>query len=221
MADLPMKLKIELAKEVHKDIKVTYDFFRKKMESTFLSWVGHLLVPHFHPEGSFLYQETDPVDGIYFIKSKSASFVIPRFENKVYFEKNKGDFVGLEDLIYDEVFENEDGSDLHHVGTRKFTVIAPQAELLRLNYVDYFKIQNEFPMAYESLCEGAIENLAQIVEKRIKTVEQMMEKKSETQFIKFPSIKQMTTKKRHSEISPIKTALAVGFRRRIETELMR
>lgn len=45
MEELPYKLKIELAMEIHKKIYRTIEFFKYK-EKSFIAWVGPLLRPH-------------------------------------------------------------------------------------------------------------------------------------------------------------------------------
>lgn len=44
MNELPYKLRIDLAMEIHKNIYSTIDFFKVK-EKSFIAWIGPLLKP--------------------------------------------------------------------------------------------------------------------------------------------------------------------------------
>lgn len=50
----------------------------------------------------FLYQELDPFDAIYFIKSGPVGYVHPRFNNYIYHKRLGGNHHGFEDLIYNQ-----------------------------------------------------------------------------------------------------------------------
>ena len=45
MDRLPHRLKINMSKEIHRDLTQTFSFFEQQPEKQFLSWVGHRLVP--------------------------------------------------------------------------------------------------------------------------------------------------------------------------------
>jgi hypothetical protein len=68
MVTLPLSLKCKLAAEIHKDFYENFSFFRKVKEKSFLSWVGHRLLPRMIHEKQYLYQETEELNGFYFIK---------------------------------------------------------------------------------------------------------------------------------------------------------
>ena len=55
MDRLPQKLKISMAKEIHKDVSQTFTFFERQPEPQFLSWVGHRLTPRIIQEEQYLY----------------------------------------------------------------------------------------------------------------------------------------------------------------------
>ena len=44
MSELPYKLRIDLAMEIHKNIYVNIDFFKHR-DKSFIAWVGPLLKP--------------------------------------------------------------------------------------------------------------------------------------------------------------------------------
>ena len=66
------------------------------------------------------------------------------------------------------------------VGHRKFTVMAPNCELLRLGWADYLKIKQEFPKANISLFKGVVERLLNIVKTRVNYMNRLMDQISDT-----------------------------------------
>lgn len=60
MEELPYKLKVELAMEIHKKIYQTVYFFQGK-EKNFIVWIVTLLRPSFINEQEFLYQEGEQI----------------------------------------------------------------------------------------------------------------------------------------------------------------
>ena len=100
MDRLPMKLKIAMAREIHKDLETTFTFFQNQPETQFLSWVGHKLTPRIIMAEQYLYQETDPILEMFFCLHGKAAYVLPRWNNQRYFDIIKGDIFGLEDAIY-------------------------------------------------------------------------------------------------------------------------
>ena len=60
MEELPYKLKIELAMEIHKNIYKSIEFFKYK-EKSFIAWVGPLLRPHKIGEQEYIYKECDEI----------------------------------------------------------------------------------------------------------------------------------------------------------------
>ena len=60
MEELPYKLKIELAMEIHKDIYHNIEFFKYK-ERSFIVWVGPLLRPLLISEMDYIYKEGDHI----------------------------------------------------------------------------------------------------------------------------------------------------------------
>ena len=60
MEELPYKLKVELAMEIHKKIYKTVSFFKHK-EKNFIVWIVTLLRPSFVQEQEFLYAEGEQI----------------------------------------------------------------------------------------------------------------------------------------------------------------
>lgn len=81
LASLPLKLKIDLGKLIHKDVE-EFLFFKQlqtenlKMSESFLSWVGHRLLPRLCQRSQYIYQTSEEITGIFFIKYGKVAFVI-------------------------------------------------------------------------------------------------------------------------------------------------
>lgn len=60
MDELPYKLKIELAMEIHKDIYRNIEFF-KYQEKNFIMWIGPQLKPYLVSEQEYIYKEGDEI----------------------------------------------------------------------------------------------------------------------------------------------------------------
>lgn len=60
MAELPHKLQVELALQIHKDIRVKIEFFNHK-EENFIAWIGPLLKPSLVGEFEYVYHEEDKI----------------------------------------------------------------------------------------------------------------------------------------------------------------
>ena len=101
MDELPHKLKIDLAMEIHKDIYQNVDFFKGK-DRQFIFWAGPLLKPQLFSEQQYIFKEGDDIKEIYFLTNGTAGFVLPIFNNVVYIQIEKGDKFGLIDLVYDK-----------------------------------------------------------------------------------------------------------------------
>lgn len=56
MQTLPLSLRHQMAQEIHKDIALNFSFFKKiENEKSFLSWIGHRLLPRMINKNSYLY----------------------------------------------------------------------------------------------------------------------------------------------------------------------
>ena len=60
MEDLPYKLRTELAVEIHRDICLNVDFFKKK-DTGFIAWIGPFLKPHLVGIDEFIFKEGDDI----------------------------------------------------------------------------------------------------------------------------------------------------------------
>jgi hyperpolarization activated cyclic nucleotide-gated potassium channel 1 len=60
LEELPYKLRIELAMEIHKDIYTNIEFFNAK-DKSFIAWVGPLLKPLLASEQEYIFKEGDDI----------------------------------------------------------------------------------------------------------------------------------------------------------------
>ena len=60
MDELPYKLRIELAMEIHKDIYTNFAFFYGK-EKSFIAWIGPRLRPILASELEYIFKEGDEI----------------------------------------------------------------------------------------------------------------------------------------------------------------
>lgn len=84
MISLPLRLRHQMAQEIYKNVAETFPFLKSIKEKSFLSWIGHRLVPRMINEKAFLYQETEELSGMFFIKDGCVAFILPRYENAIY-----------------------------------------------------------------------------------------------------------------------------------------
>ena len=177
-----MKLKIAMAREIHKDLENTFPFFQKQPETQFLSWVGHKLTPRIIMAEQYLYQETDPMLEMFFCLHGKAAYVLPRWNNSKYFDIIKGDIFGLEDAIYTLSTEAQSAFDVRMMtkkqfyGDRRFAVMVAQEtmfETLSLKVTDLQKIALEFPRTIEYLYEDQSEHLRGVLVARLSRMEEL------------------------------------------------
>jgi len=50
----------------------------------------------------YIYKERDEILEIYFLQDGVAGYVLPRYNNAVYIEIEKGDHFGTIDIVYDD-----------------------------------------------------------------------------------------------------------------------
>lgn len=60
MEELPHKLKVELALQIHKDIKKNIEFFKNKKDN-FIAWIGPLLKPHLVSEQEYIFSDGEDI----------------------------------------------------------------------------------------------------------------------------------------------------------------
>ena len=99
MNELPYKLKIELAFVINKNLISEIIFFQDKNDQTFIAWIGEVLKPVNLQEEQYIFKDTEPIVEMYFMAKGKASFVLPMFQQKSYFDISKGDTFGHADLF--------------------------------------------------------------------------------------------------------------------------
>jgi voltage-gated potassium channel len=85
MDELPHKLKLELAMEIHKFMYSTVKFFDNKDQS-FIAWVGTVIRPINIQEQEYVFKECEEIIEIYFLVQGKAAYVLPRYRNAVYID---------------------------------------------------------------------------------------------------------------------------------------
>jgi hypothetical protein len=115
---LPHRLKVELSVKIHHNIILKIPFFQDRSKE-FIAFVGPLLKPMKFKEDFYVYVEGDEVKRVYFLYNGIAGFVLKNYENTIFATIEKGDFLGLIDLIpsSNEIKENKITQ-----AKRKFTV---------------------------------------------------------------------------------------------------
>ena len=99
MNELPYKLKIELAVVINKQMISEITFFKDKTDQTFLAWIGEVLKPLSMQEEQYIFKEGEAIIEMYFMAEGKASFVLPIFNHKPYYEIEKGSEFGHLDIF--------------------------------------------------------------------------------------------------------------------------
>lgn len=97
MEELPSKLRMELAIAIHYTMYSTVSFFKGK-DKSFIVWISKHIRPMHVDEEDFIYKEGEEILEIYFLVKGQAGYVLPRFDNKMYFEITQGSIFGHVDL---------------------------------------------------------------------------------------------------------------------------
>ncbi len=159
MEELPYKLKVELAMQIHKKIYHTI-IFLKDQDKNFIGWIGTMLRPVYIQEQEFIFQEGEEImeskilsslsNLVYFLIYGVGAYVLPRYDNIVYIKITEGDHFGHTDMIQDKKSLERDilsrrkvllGKDL----LRMFSVQAlTNCDLLILSLHELEKIKIEF-----------------------------------------------------------------------------
>lgn len=83
MEELPHKLKLELALQIHLKMYSSVSFFQNK-DKSFIAWIGTVIRPINIQELDFICKEGEDITEIYFIVTGKAAAVLPRFDNLKY-----------------------------------------------------------------------------------------------------------------------------------------
>jgi CRP-like cAMP-binding protein len=174
MQELPYKVRIDLAMEIHKNIYSTIDFFKVK-EKSFIAWIGPLLKPLNVQELEYIFKEGEDLKEIFFLVNGVAGYVLPRFDNTVYIKIERGDHFGHVDLVLDQEIiaaQINIKGRIERNMTRKFTVQALiDCELLMLLIEDIDKMKIEFPDVFDELFMNSYRRLKKELEIKIKAIQ--------------------------------------------------
>lgn len=93
-----MKLKTEVSLYVYEQRYQKIKFFEGR-DLQLIVWMCPLLKPVIFEDRQYIFIENEKVDGIFFMISGQASFVLPRFKNLQYINITMGHLFGLIDII--------------------------------------------------------------------------------------------------------------------------
>jgi len=122
--DLPTSLAIELSYLMHREIVHNITFLQNRPKA-FIACLCPLLRAITIHKKEVIFREGDPADEIYFIKSGTVGYVLPKYQNECFLKVREGYFFGEIDLLFYGEF-------------RKYTVTAlKDCELYVLNKKDF------------------------------------------------------------------------------------
>lgn len=80
MDSLPINLKMKLASAIHGDVLCSFKFFKEAslISKTYMSWIGHRLIPRLLSMNQFVYEEKEDIQSIYFISAGELVFCLPK-----------------------------------------------------------------------------------------------------------------------------------------------
>lgn len=166
MDELPSKLRMELAIAIHYTMYSTVSFFRGK-EKSFIAWISKHIRPMHIDEDDFIYKEGEEILEIYFLVKGQAGYVLPRFENKLYFEITQGSLFGHVDLGDNpDYYEDAEVSVLSPNNIRRkrvdrhFTTVAvTNCELLAVGVAEIQQMRLQFPETFAEIFNDVREHL--------------------------------------------------------------
>jgi CRP-like cAMP-binding protein len=150
MEELPHKLRLELAMEIHKHMYENVTFFKDK-DKAFIAWIGVVIRPLNIQEQEYICKEGEEIIEIYFLVKGKAGYVLPRYDNRPYFWIEKGSHFGHIDLfgtrkITDSLLMKKKKK----IYARRFTLQAlSNIEILTLSVTELEKMRLEFPHIYK------------------------------------------------------------------------
>ena len=133
----------------------------EKRSSGFKNYLSSLLKPRKYQADSFIYQEGNTTNEIYFILKGKVEYVLPRFNDTPYMNISEGLHFG--DLDFAFSILNDTGVS----GTRLFTAKAKEdCEILILNQTDLFRLFHKYEKETVMIFEGADQRLMCILEQK-------------------------------------------------------
>ncbi len=164
MEELPHKMRFELALEIHKKMYESINFLKGK-DNNFIVWIATFLRPMNVAEHEYIYKEAEEISEsklfllkrsiVFFLVNGSASYVLPRYNNRIYVMLEKGENFGHVDIAIEEDMLALDirftTRSLNHKNiVRRFTVMAVEnCDMFILRIDDLEKLKIEFPEMYQ------------------------------------------------------------------------
>jgi hypothetical protein len=116
-----------------------------------------MLKPQIYEEQRFIYVENERVDGIFFMITGKAAFVLPRYKNRPYINLSIGSLFGMIDIIGSAHAHNVEVDDWYGIKqklNRQFSILSfEHSEVLILNIENLNRMQQEFSHNFENLWE--------------------------------------------------------------------
>lgn len=157
MEELPHKLKLELAMQIHTKMYSSVAFFQEK-DKSFIAWIATVIRPIKSQESEYVCREGEDIQEMFFLVTGKVAAVLPKFNNKGYLWYEKGSHFGHTDLF--GVRKGQIHESLLAQFTRKkkrlykrrFTMQSmDNCELLTLSVADLDKMRIEFFDVYSQL----------------------------------------------------------------------
>ena len=152
--DLPNDLQTEIMFFIFERTFNQLHFFKDK-PLAFIVWVCPLLKPLFKSKNQYVFFEDDDISCIYFFKQGSAGFVLPKYQNFVYQQLEKGLHFGVSCIVASFINKGQIEFDIDEWITqrdqlrRSFTIqCLDESEFLTLSLQDLNHLKNEFYEIY-------------------------------------------------------------------------
>ena len=91
-------MRTPLSIHIYRSVYENVDFLKSK-HPQFISWICPLLKTRVAAQNECIYYETDELNSIYFLKSGSCNYVLPRYGNQPYVKIDQHTCFGLIDII--------------------------------------------------------------------------------------------------------------------------
>ncbi|TNV84793.1 hypothetical protein FGO68_gene4315 [Halteria grandinella] len=163
MEELPSKLRVEMALVIHHSMYQSVEFLSDK-ERSFIIWISGVIRQIHIDESEYIYVEGEEIIEMYFFVKGQAGFVLPRYDNKVFFELKPGSFFGHLELAESYGSHLLEQGDEIKTRYRRFTAQAlDSCDLLALSLDDLANMKLDFPDAYKEIFKNAQEDIQELM----------------------------------------------------------
>lgn len=181
-------------------------YFLQDKKISFIAWICPLLKQRFVLGNEIVYFEGDQINNIYFMKSGTCSFVLPKYENAKYINVSLGYHFGMEDLVQ-SVISNEEISQSDWIAhkeklVRSFTVIGDdmlgKSTIMLLSATDLNRMQVEFQDVYANMFDESYKRLEAALNEKLKAMK-TCQKQMQKIYLKenYEENKNLTKMKKH------------------------